>query len=152
MRQFLRYAALYVLVELAAVALLVWAFGLGSALAVLAAAFLVGAALAASQVRAQVSAVRRNPRTAAAEGALVGLGAFLVFLPGVVSTAAGALLLAPPTRGAMRPLAAGFLTRGITRRLGTFDMGTVTPVQRRDYIDGVVVDVVDGEVNLPALR
>lgn len=152
MRQFLRYAALYALIELAAVALLVWAFGLGWAIVVLAAAFVVGAMMAATQVKAQVAAVRGNPRNAAADGALVGLGAFLVFLPGVVSTAAGALLLAPPTRGAMRPLAAGFLARGINRRIGTFNPRTVNPGNRRDYIDAEVIDVVDGEVNLPTLH
>jgi UPF0716 protein FxsA len=162
MRPLLRYAALYALVEAAAVVLLIWAFGLGWTLVVVAATFMAGVLLAASQVKGQFVAARRarsNPETAVADGMLVGLGSFLVFMPGVVSTAAGALMLAPPTRGAMRPVAATMLTRGVVRRLGSFSM-TSTPnagarAGRGDYIDG---EVIDGDVlrdvsgQLPARR
>lgn len=167
MRPLLRYAALYALVEAAAVVLLIWAFGLGWTLVVVAATFMAGVLLAASQVKGQFVAARRsrsNPETAVADGMLVGLGSFLVFMPGVVSTAAGALMLAPPTRGAMRPVAATMLTRGVVRRLGSFSM-TSTPntgarAGRGDYIDGEVIDgeVIDGDVlrdvsgQLPARR
>lgn len=162
MRPLLRYAALYALVEAAAVVLLIWAFGLGWTLVVVAATFMAGVLLAASQVKGQFVAARRarsNPETAVADGMLVGLGSFLVFMPGVVSTAAGALMLAPPTRGAMRPVAATMLTRGVVRRLGSFSM-TSSPnagarAGRGDYIDG---EVIDGDVfrdvsgQLPARR
>ena len=94
-----------------------------------------------------------------ADGVLVGLGSFLVFLPGVVTTAAGALMLAPPTRGAMRPLAATMLTRGVVRRMGSFTTtlnninlypNTGAGVGRGDYIDGEVIgEVVD---QLPVRR
>ena len=97
-----RLAALYVLVELAALALLTWAFGLGWTLLVLFVTFLAGMVLAGSQLRGQRAALRRagtDPRSAITEGVLVGLGAFLVFIQGLVTTAAGALMLAPPTRG-----------------------------------------------------
>ncbi len=163
-RPVLRYAVLYALVEIAAVVLLVWAFGLGWALLILAGVFLTGIALAGSQLKAQLAALRSNrvaPRTAAADGALVSLGAVLVLLPGVVSTAAGVLMLAPPTRGAMRPLAAGLITRGVTRRMATIDAamfaaapyGAEYPAGRGDYIDGEVIDgdVVYGEVDHRAL-
>lgn len=105
-RSLSRYAVAYVVTELAAAALLIWAFGLGWTFVVLAATFMAGVVLAGSQMKSQVASLRRahaNPRSAAAEGALVGLGTALVFLPGIVTTAAGVLMLAPPTRSAMRP-------------------------------------------------
>jgi UPF0716 protein FxsA len=91
---------------------------------------------------------------------LVGLGAFLVVLPGVVTTTAGVLLLAPPTRGVMRPLAATVLTRGIDRQLGATDLSAFRGPGggRGNYIDGEVVDgwtVADGSDggdNLPIIR
>lgn len=158
-RPFLRYAALYALVEIAAIVALVWAFGVGWALVILAGAFVAGVALAGSQLKAQLIALRSSrvaPRTAAADGALVSLGAVLVLLPGVVSTAVGVLMLAPPTRGAMRPLAAGLITRGVTHRIATIDAamfaarpyGAEYPAGRGDYIDG---EVIDGEVDHRAL-
>ncbi|MGI9125986.1 MAG: FxsA family protein [Mycobacterium sp.] len=157
MRPFLRYAGLYALVELAALALMVWAFGLGWTLIVLAVTFMVGIVLAASQVKGQVAAVRRarsNPKGAMTDGVLVGVGSFLVFMPGIVSTAAGALMLAPPTRGALRPLAAAMVTRGLVRRVDTltgFVSGT-TYVPSANYVSGPRSygprnrDYIDGEV------
>lgn len=151
MRSFLRPVArwvlLYAVVELAAAALLVWALGLGWALVVMAAVFLAGVLLSASQVKDAVR-TRRSPQVTLADGVLVGAGSFLVFLPGVVSTAAGALMLAPPTRGAMRPAAQAMLTRGLVRRVNLDYLGP----RRSDYIDG---EVIDGEIaipNLPAVR
>ena len=167
MRPLLRYparlGALYLLVELVAVVLLVRAFGWGWALLVLIVTFLVGAVLASTQLKGQVAALRqtrRNPQGAVADGLLVGLGAFLVFIPGVVSTAVGALMLAPPTRGAMRPLAETLLTRGIDRRLGAVNLSAFgSPgAGRGDYLDGQVIDgevlgdESDGGDNLPIVR
>ena len=156
-RPFLRYAALYVLIEVAAFALLVWALGLGWALLVVAVTFAVGVLLAASQLKGQVAAVRRarrNPQGAVTDGVLVGLGSGLVLLPGVVSTAVGALILAPPTRSAMRPLASTMLTRGVARRVGAVNIdqfigpfaGPIMGTQpsRGDYIDGEVVGEFEG--------
>lgn len=153
-RPLLRYAALYAAVELAAVALLIWAVGLGWTMVVLAVAFLVGLLLAASQVKGQVGAIRKargNPTGAVTDGVLVGLGSLLVFLPGLVTTAAGALMLAPPTRAAMRPLATTLLGRGVVRGVGAINLdslanfGTASTrvggggVGRGDYIDGEVI-------------
>ena len=99
MRSLLRrtaaYTAVYAAVELAAVALLIWAFGLGWALVALAVTFVVGVLVSASQVRGQVAGLRgrsqiaavrggRTPQGAIADGALVGVGSFLVFLGGRV--------------------------------------------------------------------
>ena len=167
MRRLLRYparlAALYLLVELAAVVLLIWTLGWSWALLVLIGTFLVGAVLASTQLKVQVAALRqtrRNPQGAVADGMLVGVGALLVFIPGVVSTAAGALMLAPPTRGAMRPLAETLLTRGIDRRLGSVNLSAFRGpgTGRGDYIDGQVIDgevtgdESDGGDNLPIVR
>ncbi|WP_313674401.1 FxsA family protein [Mycolicibacterium sp.] len=150
MRPLLRYAALYALVELAAVALLIWAVGLGWTLVVLAAVFLAGVLLAASQLRNQVVGsrlllrqARRNPHGAAADGVLIGIGSLLVLVPGVVSTAVGALMLTPATRSSMRPLAASMVSRGVVRgaRAVNLDqfLGSAPRVRRGDYIDGEVV-------------
>jgi len=153
-RPLLRYAALYAAVEVAAIALLIWAVGLGWAMAVLGVAFLVGLVLSASQVKGQVAAIRRarsNPRGAVTDSVLVGLGSLLVFLPGLVTTAAGALMLAPPTRAAMRPLAATLLGRGVARGVTAINLGSIpdlgaftnragrAPHIDRDYIDGEVI-------------
>lgn len=143
MRPLMRYAALYAAVELAAVILLTWAVGLGWTLLVLAATFMVGMVLAATQLKGQVGAMRRsraNPQGAVADGVLVGLGSFLVFIPGLVSTAAGALMLAPPTRAAMRPIAATMLSRGAMRGLGAINLDqVVNRTGHGDYIDGEVI-------------
>lgn len=150
MRSISRYAVVYALTELAAVALLLWAFGLGWTFVILAATFMAGVVLAGSQMKNQLAGLRRgrtNPRAAATDGALVGLGTALVFLPGIITTAAGVLMLAPPTRTAMRPVAAALLTRGIARGIGHLAPSAVqypvNPARRMDYIDG---EVIDGEV------
>lgn len=144
MRPLLRYVALYVAVELAAIILLAWAIGLGWTLLVLAAVFTAGVALAASQLKRQVSpAIRRRtgPQSAMADGVLVGLGTFLVFVPGVVSTAVGALMLAPRSRAAMRPLASGMIQRGMVRGLAAVNLdGFTAQPARGDYIDGEVIE------------
>lgn len=142
-----RWVLLYAVVELAAAALLIWALGLGWALVVMAVVFAAGVLLSASQVKGAFR-TRRSPQAALADGVIVAAGSFLVFLPGVVSTAAGALMLAPPTRSAMRPAAQAMLTRGLVRRV---NVDYLAP-RRRDYIDG---EVIDGEIatpNLPAVR
>ena len=143
MRPLMRYAALYAAVELAAVILLTWAVGLGWTLLVLAATFMVGMVLAATQLKGQVGAMRRsraNPQGAVADGVLVGLGSFLMFIPGLVSSTAGALMLAPPTRAAMRPIAATMLSRGAMRGLGAINLDqVVNRTGHGDYIDGEVI-------------
>lgn len=153
MRPLLRYAALYALIELVAVALLIWAFGLGWTLVALAATFIAGVLLSAAQVKGQVVGARGRrgtPQGAMTDAVLVGIGSFLVFLPGIVTTAAGALMLVPPTRTAMRPLAQGLLSRGIGRRVGAATAAGAFPgafpgtapgtTRRTDYIDGEVIE------------
>lgn len=165
LRSSARFVALYALAEVAAVVLLIWTVGLGWTLAVLAGTFAAGVVLAGSQLKRQLVAVRQprarsNPQGAMADGALVGLGAFLVFIPGIVTTLAGALMLAPPTRSVMRPLAATMVTRGVHRRIGAMNIssfggpgagpGTGGGVGRGNYIDGEVID--DAVDQLPSRR
>lgn len=158
LRSSARFLGLYAFVEVAVLALLIWAIGLGWTLVVLAATFMVGVLLAASQVKGQIVAARRSrahPEAAVADGVLVGVGSFLVFLPGVVTTAAGVLMLAPPTRGAMRPMAASMLTRGVVRRMDSLNINLIPSTTgaragHGDYIDGEVIgEIVD---QLPARR
>ena len=120
----------YVLTELAVAALLIWALGLGWTFVILAGMFMAGVVLGASQLRSI------SPRRDPADAALIGVGNALVFLPGIVTTAAGVLMLAPPTRGALRPLAEAMVKRGIARRI------TVPNLVRSDYIDGEVIGEV----------
>lgn len=143
---------LYVVVELVAAAALFWAVGPGWAVAVLLATFMLGLLLVGSQFRRQVAALRLargNPEGAVADGLLVGLGGVLMLMPGLVSSALGALMLLPPTRSAVRPVATAMLTRGVTRRMGAMNLGSVFPGDAREgYIDGEVVDgeIIGGEV------
>ena len=151
----MRTFVVYALVELAVLVALTWSIGLGWTLLVLLATSVVSVALAGSQVKRQLARLQRsrtNPQGAVADGMLVALGTFLVFIPGLVTTALGALMLVPPTRGAMRPLAGILLTRGIARRVAVVNL--TAPGARRfapagygDYIDGEVIDEqVDGRV------
>lgn len=138
MRWFLSYAV----VELAAVAALAWAIGLGWTLLLVLATLVVGITLAGSQVKRQLGRLRAGvdtPQGALSDSALIALGTVLVVVPGPVTTALGLLLLLPPTRVAARPVVARLAARRIP---------LVTPPEP-DYIDGEVVDVVD--VDPPAL-
>ncbi|WP_183518363.1 FxsA family protein [Mycolicibacterium sp. BK634] len=147
----LRTFFLYALVEIAVLAALTWSLGLGWTLLILLATSVVGVALAGSQVKRQIlklQQARTNPQGAVADGMLVALGTVLVFIPGLVSTAVGALMLLPPTRSMVRPLAGTLLTRGIARRVTVVNLTAPGYPGRGDYIDGEVVDQ-DGYVSGP---
>ena len=147
----MRTFVVYALVELAVLAALTWYIGLGWTLLVLLATSVVSVALAGSQVKRQLARLQRargNPQGAVADGMLVALGTFLVFIPGLVTTALGTLMLIPPTRSAMRPLAGVLLTRGIARRVSVVDLTApgvrrFAPAGYGDYIDGEVIDEQD---------
>lgn len=138
----------YLAVELLAVTALAWAFGPWWAFAAVIACFAAGPLLVGSQLRRQLVGLRaaaRRPDEAITDGVVVAAGSTLVLLPGVVSTVLGGFMLAPPTRGAMRPLAQAMLSRSLVRRFGAFDL---SGPRRGDFIDGQVVDgqVIDGQV------
>jgi UPF0716 protein FxsA len=134
-----RLFLVYVLVELAVVVALAHAIGLGWTLLVLLGTVVVGTALAGTRVKRQLADVvcGRRPVT---DGALTAVGAALLAIPGLVTSAAGLLLLLPPTRTVARPLVAAMVARRIGRPLVTADGRS-----RPDVIDGEVIDVVDVE-------
>jgi UPF0716 protein FxsA len=161
-----RLFLIYVVVELAVVVALASTIGLGWTLLVLLAAFVGGIALSGSQLKRQLTRLRSGLSTQqsqlATDGAMVALGSVLVVVPGLVTTAAGLLLLLPPTRAVARPLLTAMAVRGIGRRAPLITVTTVgadryasAPRPRPDYIDGEVIDVTDvadfTEVDPPAL-
>lgn len=136
----LRWFLVYVVVELAAVIALAWTIGVGWTVLLLLATLVVGIALAGSQVKRQIRRLRGGfDHPVLTDSALIGVGTLLVVIPGIVTTALGALLLLPPTRGAARPVVALLAARRIP----------LITVPRHDYIDGEVINVVD--VEPPAL-
>lgn len=151
----------YVVVELAAT-LALWAtVGWGwTLLALLVTAVLgvvVWVPLAGWQLGAQVVQLRsglKEPRSALSDGAMVSLATVLILVPGLVTTALGILLLAPPIRALARPALAAIVLRGVGRRIPLItDVRTFHDGRDRrepgDYIDGEVLDVRD--VEAPAL-
>ncbi len=148
MRTFL----LYTVVEVAVLAALTWSVGIGWTLLILLASSVIGVALAGSQLKKQILKLQRtrtDPQGAVADSMLVALGTVLMFIPGIVSTAIGALMLLPPTRSVVRPLAGMVLTRGIARRVTVINLTAPAGYPGRgDYIDGEVVeDQVQGPVH-----
>jgi UPF0716 protein FxsA len=143
MRVFLVYAVL----ELAVVVALASTIGFGWTLLALLGTFVLGVALAGSQVKRQVRRLRapvKNPQGAVTDSALVALGTVFVVIPGLLTSVLGLLMLAPPTRAAMRPLAGYLAARGITRRMtGVTEMTGMRPGYG-DYIDG---EVIEGHVH-----
>ena len=147
-----RLFLVYVLVELTVVVALASTIGLGWTLLLLLAAFVAGLALAGSQLKRQLTRLRSGLTSQqsqlATDGALVALGSVLVVVPGLVTTAAGLLLLLPPTRAAARPVLTAMAVRGIGRRAPLITVTTVgadrhPPRPGPDYIDGEVLDVLD---------
>lgn len=146
----MRLFLLYVVCELAVVVALASTVGLGWTLLIILATFLLGIAVAGSQLRRQLARLQggiSDPQGAVTDSALVALGTVLVFIPGLVTTAVGLLMLLPPTRAAVRPLAGAFAARSIARRVAFVDLGGVNMATSRtgrgEYIDGEVIDVVD---------
>jgi UPF0716 protein FxsA len=149
----MRLFLIYLVVELAVVVGLVSTIGFGWTILALLGASVLGFVLAGSQVKRHIQRLRMGlttPQGAVTDSAMVALGAVLVFVPGLVTTVAGLLLLMPPTRAIGRPL----LTAMAARRMPLITVATAAAANRAgtgrgDYIEGEVVDVVD--VEPPAL-
>ena len=115
-----RLFLVYVIAELAVVVALASTIGLGWTLLLLLAAFAAGLALAGSQLKLQLTRLRSGlsadqPRLAA-DTMAVAVGTLLMVVPGLVTSAAGLLLLLPPTRATARPVLGAMAARGIGRR------------------------------------
>jgi UPF0716 protein FxsA len=139
----LRWFVIYVVVELAVVVGLASAIGVGWTVLLLLGAFGAGLALAGSQLTRHVRRLRagfEDLHGAVADSMLVALGTVLVVVPGLVTTALGALLLLPPTRAVVRPVVTALAAR--RARLITVATAAAGHTPRRgDYIDGEVIDV-----------
>jgi UPF0716 protein FxsA len=147
-----RLFLVYVIVELAVVVVLASTIGLGWTLLLLLGAFAAGLALAGSQLKLQINRLRSGLRAdqprLAADTMAVAAGTLLMVVPGLVTSAAGLLLLLPPTRAAARPILSALAARGIGRRFPLITVATVGADRfgqspRPDYIDGEVLDVED---------
>ena len=147
----MRLFLIYVVVELAVIVALASTIGFGWTVLLLLGAFVVGLALAGSQVkrhirRLQSGLTATTIQGAAADSVLVALGTVLVAIPGLASSAVGALLLLPPTRAAARPLVTAMAARRVplvTAASATAPGWGYTAAGGGDYIDGEVIDVVD---------
>lgn len=148
----MRFFLIYALVEMAVIVALTSAIGFGWTVLLLAASFVAGVALAGSQARRHARRLQQGlqkdlsadtAQGAVADSLLVALGSILVVIPGLASSALGALLLLPPTRAVARPLATALAARSIGRRVTLVTMPTAGDDRypgRGDYIDGEVID------------
>lgn len=132
----------YVIAEAAAVVLTASAIGAVWTVLLLIAGSVIGLIMVRSQGRRVIDGLRRaargerSPGAAVADGALVALGAVLMFVPGLVTSVLGLLLLLPPTRFVLRPAVVFLAARrfgGLAAAAGAAGM----------VIDG---EVIDGEV------
>ncbi|MBF6331423.1 FxsA family protein [Nocardia transvalensis] len=149
--------ALYLVVEITALVVVGHLIGALATILLLIAGSGLGLILVRSQGRRVFDQFRRAgrgeiaPGTALADGALVGMGAVLMFVPGLVTSLLGLLLLLP-TRALLRPL----LTTLAARRIDRLSMATgyhgVVVDPSGDVVDGVVVHQYYDDGQGPARR
>lgn len=141
---------LYVIVEIAALVIVGNALGIAWTVLLFLAGSLVGLMLMRSQWRKVMQELRRatrgqgSPSLAVADGALVAAGSALMLVPGLVTSVIGLLLLIPPTRWVIRPLAvllAG--KRAATLAAGSDVLGGTVGYASRMRGRG---EVIDGEI------
>jgi UPF0716 protein FxsA len=160
-----RLLLIYAVVELMVTVGLAAAIGVGWTVLVLLGTFVLGLILGAPmgglQLKRQLMALRsgvEEPRSALSDGALTALAIGLVVVPGLASTTLGLLLLVPPIRASAGPGLTTIAVRGFLRRvpLNSEDAASLAGAfndrfdargsyDGRDYIDGEVIDVIDGE-------
>ncbi|BBX25297.1 FxsA family protein [Mycolicibacterium alvei] len=151
-----RLFLIYLLVEMAVMVALVATIGFGYTVLLLSATFVLGLVLAGSQLNRHIRRLRTglsgglsDPQGAVSDSVLVALGTVLVVIPGLASSAVGALLLLPPTRAAARPVLTGLVSRRVPLIVAApagFGAATGAAGYRQgtgDYIDGEVIDVTD---------
>jgi len=153
-----RMLLIYAGVEIAVVIALASTIGFGWTVLLLLASFVLGWALmvpmAGSQLVHHVGQLRSGlsePRRALSDGALVTFATGLIVVPGLVTTVLGIFLLVPPVRAVAGPGLAAVTVRGLRRRIplitgaGWAAAAGGEPSGERDYIDGEVIDVTEGE-------
>lgn len=130
---------LYVVVEVAALVAVGSALGVLWTVLLLIGGSLVGAVLVRSQGRRVLDGLRRASRGersaggAVADGALFAAGSVAMFVPGLVTTVIGLLLLIPPTRFLLRPIVLWAAARWLPR------VAAMPGTTRRTVIDGEIV-------------
>lgn len=90
----------------------------------------------------QASRGELDPSKAVADGALVGVGAVLMFVPGLLTSLLGLFALAPPTRFLLRPIVAAFAARSLNRvatAVGPYGYRNVVIDPDGEVIDATVV-------------
>jgi UPF0716 protein FxsA len=151
----MRLFLIYAIVEVAVIVALASTIGFGWTVLALLGTFVVGLALAGSQVKRHIHRLQSGLTAATVQGAatdslLVALGTVLVVIPGLASSMAGALLLLGPTRAAARPLVTAMAARRMPLVAAAASTGAAAgwgydAAGRGDFIDGEVIDVVDGQ-------
>ncbi|EME22136.1 FxsA family protein [Rhodococcus triatomae] len=149
---------LYLVVEIAAVVWLGSAIGVGWTVLLFLATWAVGLWLMRSQFRRVFEQLQRAGEGrgsiggAVADGALVTTGTVLLLVPGLVTGVLGLLMLAPPTRMLLRPLAVLVAGRrmAVVSAAGAAGAGAYAR-SRATVVDGVVVEdvVVDDAPSRP---
>jgi UPF0716 protein FxsA len=135
---------LYVIVEVAALVAVGSAIGVLWTVLLLMAGSAVGLILVRAQGKRVMEGLRsasrgeRSPGGAVADGALFAVGSVAMFVPGLVTTVFGILLLLPPTRWALRPLVLLAAARWLPA------VADATARMRPTVIDGEVVSETTG--------
>ncbi|MGV9413636.1 FxsA family protein [Nocardia sp. NPDC003693] len=96
-----------------------------------------------------------DPGTAVADGALVTVGAVLMFVPGLLTSLLGLLALTPVTRFLLRPLVAAFAARKLSRvatAVGPYGYRNVVIDPDGEVIDATVVGEYYDDGQGPARR
>ncbi len=139
----------YVIAELAALIWVGGAIGVLPTIGLLILGSVLGGALLRREGRRTMQALRASqnqhssPATELADGALLGVGAFLLLIPGFVSDLAGLLLILPPTRAVLRPVVKASVARQVQVVGSGMWTRTRTPGGRGEVIEG---EVIDGDV------
>lgn len=138
---------LYVIVEVAALVAVGSAIGVLWTVLLLMAGSAVGLVLVRSQGKRVMDGLRsasrgeRSPGGAVADGVLFAIGSVAMFVPGLVTTVFGILLLLPITRWALRPLVLLAAARWMP------SVATATSRMRPTVIDGEVITEPAGAPN-----
>ncbi|MCJ0892881.1 FxsA family protein [Rhodococcus sp. ARC_M12] len=131
---------LYVVVEVAALVAVGSAIGVLWTVVLLIGGSLIGSLLVRSQGRRVLDGLQRASRGersaggAVADGALFAAGSVAMFVPGLVTTVVGLLLLIPPTRWLLRPAVMWAAARWLPQ------VATATRRMRPTVIDGEILD------------
>lgn len=136
---------LYVIVEVAALVAVGSAIGVLWTVLLLLAGSAVGLVLVRSQGKRTMAGLRaasrgeREPGGAISDGVLFGIGSVAMFVPGLVTTAIGLLLLMPPTRWVLRPLVLLAAARWMPFVTAATAATAATTRRRSTVIDGEVI-------------